>query len=391
MNEPPPHTAPSAPARPVSRRQCLSRGLSVISATIGILIAITAAGVWADVDLKVAASFFRPGDGWFLGGREPWHWLYRYGTIPGIVLSAGALILWGLSFVKARLAPWRSTALLIVLTSVIGAGLLVNTVLKPYWGRPRPDQTAAFGGLWEYRHVHQPGTPGKGESFPCGHCTMGFVFVSVVFAYRRSPRLALAGGAVGVILGGLLSAARIVQGAHYLLDTIWSLGVMLLTAQVLYYLVLQIPARENAAVRVAPLSPRRRRWLFAGIAVAVVVMGLAFATRRPFYRTLTDTFAVATEGVVVVQLNAAPSRFTVSYDAATEGRVRIDSQGFGWVGIDFAIVTTHRHADNTLNLDYDIRVGSYFSELRHTVAVTLPARFKDAVVVRLAVQDASVR
>ncbi|MFH1985617.1 MAG: phosphatase PAP2 family protein [Pseudomonadota bacterium] len=359
--------------------------MGVITATIGVLVIITAAGVWTGVDLRVAGSFFRPGDGWFLAAKEPWLWLYRYGTIPGIVLSVGALIVWGMSFVRARFAPWRSISLLIVLTSVIGAGLLVNTVLKPYWGRPRPDQIVAFGGLWEYRHVHQPGTPGKGESFPCGHCTMGFVFVAVFFAYRRSPRLALAGGAAGIVLGGLLSAARIVQGAHFFLDTVWSLGIILLTAQVLYYLVLQIPAEEGNAARSAPLSPRRRRWMIAGIAVAVVLMGTAFATRRPFYRTFTDQFEVPPDGVVVVRLNAEPSRFTVNYEGTRKGQVRIDSRGFGWAGFDFAIIPAHRHTGNTTTLGYDIRVDSYFSELRHAVEVTLPATLKDAVSVRLAI------
>lgn len=376
----------------MSAGDCRRRGGGIIASTVGVLVILTAAGIWSNADLRLASLFFRPEDGWFLGAKPPWLWLYRYGTIPGIVFSAGALMVWGLSFVKTRLAPWRATALIIVLTSVIGAGLLVNTILKPYWGRPRPDQTVAFGGLWEYRHVNQPGTPGKGESFPCGHCTMGFIFTTMFFAYRRSPRLAVAGGTTGLILGGLLSAARIVQGAHYLLDTLWSLGIILLTAQVIYYQILTVPARETAVATEAPLSPRRRWWLAAGIAVAVVVMGVAFATRRPFYRTFTDPFALPLPGTAVsVRLNVDPSRFTVNYSDAATGQVRIDSNGFGWVGFDFAIAATHGRIGQTLTLDYDIQVGSYFSELRHGVVVTLPAALKDTVSVNLTVNGQNGR
>lgn len=382
MTNAPPRSLP-----PMTAAACRRRGIGVIGATAGILVVLSAIGIWADADLRLAEACYRPGAGWFLGGREPWHWLYEYGTIPGIALSICALLVFGASFVKTRIAPWRYPALVVVLTAVIGAGFLVNTVLKPYWGRPRPDQTVAFGGLWEYRDVYLPGTPGKGESFPCGHCTMGFVFLSLCFTWRRSPGLAVAGGTAGVVLGGLLSAARIVQGAHYLLDTLWSMGVILLTAQACYYLLLAVPAKEAAAV---PMTRRQKRLLTVTIAVAVVVMAAAFSTRRPFYRTYTAPFPPpASGGAVTVDMNAAPSRFQVRYEDVPEGRIRIDSRGFGWAGFKFDLVPGQRRVGNHLWLDIDIRVDSYFSELRHAVVLTLPSPLEDRVDVQLATADSA--
>ncbi len=374
---------------PPSAGRCRRRGLIVISMTVGVFVVLTVIGVMVDVDRRVASIFFSPDEGWSLGAKAPWLWLYRYGTIPGVVFSIGALLVWGMSFIKGKLIAWRYHAMLIVLTSVIGAGFLVNTILKPYWGRPRPDQTVAFGSLWEYRHVHQPGTPGKGESFPCGHCTMGYVFTAMFFLYRRAPRLAVIGGTAGLVMGGLLSAARIVQGAHYLLDTMWSLGVILLTAQALYYLVLRVPVRGEGMIPTpAPLSRRQRLWMTVSIFIAVAVMAGAFSTRRPFYRTFNDRFDAPLPGThLILKLSTEPSRFNVRYTDIDSGLVSIDSRGFGWIDFKFRITKQHLMVGKETILDYDIQVGSYFSELRHGVTVTLPKTLENELDVRLVAQN----
>jgi membrane-associated PAP2 superfamily phosphatase len=224
----------------------MRRGYFWVGGTVGALLLFT--WVWSamGMDLRVSALFFDPTRGWVFHDRQPWYGLYRYGTIPGIVFSAGALLGWAAGFRHRRLASWRPYLLLVVLTTVIGSGIIVNTVLKPYWGRPRPDQCTVFGGQWEYRDIHQPGTPGKGASFPSGHASIAFVFIVLYGFQRRSPRLALIGGTAGLGYGGLMSITRVVQGAHFAADTVWSLGVMALTAQVLYYFVLRIPARDGS-------------------------------------------------------------------------------------------------------------------------------------------------
>jgi membrane-associated PAP2 superfamily phosphatase len=91
-----------------------------------------------------------------------------------------------------------ATFLLYSLTSIVGAGLIVNALLKEYTGRPRPREVVEFGGNWEYRAALELGIPGQGQSFPCGHCTMGFIFASGVMFWNYSPPVAIGSLALGI-------------------------------------------------------------------------------------------------------------------------------------------------------------------------------------------------
>jgi lipid A 4'-phosphatase len=230
-------------------RSLFRNGLIWIAAVVAFLLMLSWLTVTWDLDLRIAERFYADGK-WYLAKRQPWRFLYHYGTIPGIVLSLAALLVWCGGLFSPRLAPWRHYCLLVVLTTVLGAGLLVNAVFKPYWGRPRPEQIEAFNGQRQYRHFYSPGQPGDGTSFPSGHPTMGFIFITLVFFRARSRALAYTGSAFGIISGGLLGAARIVQGGHFFSDVIWSLGMLLLVSGVLYYFVLRIPLWSEK-----PVSP----------------------------------------------------------------------------------------------------------------------------------------
>ena len=135
--------------------------------------------------------------------------------------------------------------------------LIVNGILKPYWGRPRPNQIQELGGQYVYRHVLNPGIPGKGKSFPSGHSTMGFIFVSLIYFHRKSRSAAWIGGISGIVYGSVISAARVVQGAHFVTDCIWSLGVIWMVATISYYHVLRIPSAERKIPR--QLTRRQKR------------------------------------------------------------------------------------------------------------------------------------
>ena len=67
----------------------------------------------------------------------------------------------------------------------IGAGLIVNVVLKEHWGHPRPSDLFEFGGDGIYLPPWAKGPAGNGESFPSGHAAIGFSF----FAFWFMPSL----------------------------------------------------------------------------------------------------------------------------------------------------------------------------------------------------------
>jgi membrane-associated PAP2 superfamily phosphatase len=161
---------------------------------------------------------------------------YRLDRIPSISLGIVGLAAFLMSFAGSTYYRWRRSGAFLVLLLILGPGLLVNTVLKDHWGRPRPREIAEFGGHKQFLHPWQKGEDGKGRSFPSGHGSAAFYMTAPYFIYRRSnKRLARIWLAGGLTFGVLMSVARITQGGHFLSDNLWAWGVVHLTALALYY------------------------------------------------------------------------------------------------------------------------------------------------------------
>lgn len=326
-----------------------------------------------DLDRSISDNFYRPGEGWFLAKQPLWFWLHKKGTIPGIVLAVASLLAWLLSYYTPNLKNWRKPCLVVVLTAVLAAGLLVNAILKQYWGRPRPSQTIEYGGQWEYRPVFPPGIPGKGASFPCGHCTMGFLFLATVAFHRRSKILAVAGVSTGLVLGGLLSAARVVQGAHFASDTIWSFGLVGMTAAAL---MIWLPEtdEDSAATESGGRSGAKRICLTIATVLAILIMAGGFLTRRPFY--MTRSYPVTLPAVVEtlnIQIDREPERLTVRYADQSQAMLQVDAHGFGWIKFNYRQNMKSQLVADTLETKLVIEAESYFAELDHALTLTLPA------------------
>jgi membrane-associated PAP2 superfamily phosphatase len=384
------------------------RGFAVMGLTLACLVLISIVLELLGADAKISGLFYDSESGWRLYAKQPWISLYRFGTIPGLLLGIVALGVWIFSLSYPRVAPWRRYALLVLLTIVVGGGIVVNGFLKPYWGRPRPVQTQIFDGAWEYRAPLSPGVPGKGTSFPCGHCTMGFVFVSLWFVRRKSPGLAWAGLCSGLAWGGFLSAARVVQGAHFTSDAIWSLGVILLTAQGLYYFVLRIPAHEEKAANAPGIpateqlgtetvespeksvserkAPGKRRLAIAFVILAGL-MTLFFLSRRPVYEALhVPIYLVTGTERLILVTNVEPSRVTISHLPIELAQLRFESQGFG---LPFSKWITHLFVkDYNKTREYWVLMETrgYFSEMDHFVVIQMPQALKDVTSVDLRIE-----
>lgn len=218
-------------------------------ATAVLLVLITATILIArtDADLAISSRFFIDG-AWPVGERFLWKALYRIDRIPALCLGIFGLVMFLRSLKHPDLIPWRRPGLFLVLLLALGPGLLVNTVFKEGWGRPRPREITRFGGEKRFLQPWQKGISGKGRSFPSGHSSAAFYLMTPYFIYRSSrKRRAYAWLAGGIGFGILMSVARITQGGHFLSDTLWAFGMVYLTAVILYYLLGL--ARENAAAR----------------------------------------------------------------------------------------------------------------------------------------------
>jgi len=189
-----------------------------------------------NADLTIESWFYSPASGWFLGGENPWYLLYEYGNIPALLLSGGGLFVFVLSFFRKQLASYRKIGLFLVTFMILGPGLLVNTVFKDHWGRPRPIDIVDFGGTETFRHAWEKGQPGQGKSFPSGHAAVGFFLFSPFFILRNnSGRQAVLFLLLGVSYGVLMGMGRMIQGGHFPTDVLWSGAFTYLTGLVLYY------------------------------------------------------------------------------------------------------------------------------------------------------------
>ena len=206
-----------------------------LAAVTAFLVVATAVIAWSGADLSISATFSMDGK-WPTGYLPVWQAFYRMDRVPAITLGMFGLVAFLFSFPRPDLRQWRLPGAFLVVLLVLGPGLLVNSLLKDHWGRPRPREIAQFGGQKQFLHPWQKGEDGKGRSFPSGHSSAAFYMTAPYFIYRRSnKRRALIWLSGGMVFGVFMSIARITQGAHFLSDTLWAWGVVHLTAVVLYY------------------------------------------------------------------------------------------------------------------------------------------------------------
>lgn len=168
-----------------------------------------------------------------------WKWIYVYAQWPAWIVAIGALCFILTSYLNPLdNGKWKKPALFLVLSFALGSGLFINVLLKEYWGRPRPRQVTEFGGHHPFLAWHEPNIlhqTGSVKSFPSGHASTGYYFFSLAMLglVFRSRTLYWTGLTAAVVLGLLLSAARIAEGGHFLSDTIASAIIMWLTAYIL--------------------------------------------------------------------------------------------------------------------------------------------------------------
>ena len=144
------------------------------------------------IDLYVSGQFYSPEHGFY--DDLVFHILFKYGEMFGFATGALACALFVFSFFWKRWKKWRRAALCMVLTLVVGAGMITNLGFKGHWGRPRPKQIVEFGGTHAYRPFWKPDFHTKNDpqkSFPSGHVAMGFYFLSLCLIGKRYRSKAL--------------------------------------------------------------------------------------------------------------------------------------------------------------------------------------------------------
>lgn len=187
--------------------------------------------LWPQLDLALAARFYVPGSG-FTAWRTWWVDL----TYLVVAKFWAFAILW-LFLLLTGLIPrfkghWaleRRIVSYLLVVLLVGPGLIVNTVLKDHWGRPRPVHLAQFGGHSEFTPALRPSSQcSRNCAFVSGHAAAGFYPMAGFWVTRR--RRWLVGG---IAFGLFVGFVRMAMGAHFLSDVLFAGIVVYFTCRLI--------------------------------------------------------------------------------------------------------------------------------------------------------------
>lgn len=200
---------------------------AVVAATAAVSVVAVA---FPGIDIAVSRLFHRPG---VVALTE---FPLEHNAVLGPLRQVGlgvtrwiiiALVLLGLAKaltpLLARMVPSRPLLFLAV-SLTIGPGLVVNSLFKEWWGRPRPQDVTLFGGPDTFFPAWIPGGACPTNcSFPSGEASssmwlIAFVFV-VPLAWRRATLIA------ALLFALVISANRIAFGGHFLSDVLIGWGM----------------------------------------------------------------------------------------------------------------------------------------------------------------------
>lgn len=194
------------------------------------------------IDLEFSNLFYEAGKGFPARSMEFLKTLRAIGQYFPITFATFVVVVFLLKVLfpaRPFLFPPRFT---VYFTSLflLGPGLLVNLVLKPFWDRPRPVNVMEFGGRYHFLEAWaMGGSIFVNRSFVSGEtagvvCLLPLAFL-VHPKWRRSIFALLATFALTI------SMNRIAFGAHFLSDVMISAGLTASIAVALWYVIYTDP------------------------------------------------------------------------------------------------------------------------------------------------------
>lgn len=215
----------------------------------GLFFALAIFSKFPGLDLLVSARYFDTAIGFFRA-KEPlvlalYNWTPILGRALFLVMLLHALLAPWLARAlaamgRAELAqrcrgPWRHLSAVFVCAALLGPGLVIEGVLKNTVGRPRPVQTAPFGGPAPYQPPFALGDAPEGHrSFVSSHAATGFALMALGLTCRPAARRRWL--LVGLMAGSAIGAGRIMQGGHFLSDIVFAFYAVWLSCELVVWL-----------------------------------------------------------------------------------------------------------------------------------------------------------
>lgn len=206
--------------------------------TISILAAAFAAVFLAypELDTNISSRFYDPELGFYLENSSFAIFVY-YGVRVLCGLLVCFLVLQALLiFKKTRSFSFRHylDQLYVGAVLLLGPGLLIHNVIKVIFARPRPREIFMFGGDYPFEPIFSLHNHcATCHSFVSGHAAIGFVFIAFALLCKNSKaRLALT--TFALLFGLWIGFARVIVGAHFASDIIFSGFATFFVAYALY-------------------------------------------------------------------------------------------------------------------------------------------------------------
>lgn len=239
--------------------------------------------LWPQLDLAFSGLFHTPGQGFTLNRAAPFMQIHE--ALPFVILAAIGLLI-GVTW---RLRRRLDRAVLFVFVSLlVGPGLVANLILKDNWGRARPLAVSEFGGKATFSPVLTPSDQCADNcSFVSGDGSAGFWFLAFGLLAPAAARIWAI--PLSLCMGLLFGGNRIIQGAHFLSDVLFSGFVVGGVVWLLYRLMVEPEGPKQMAATMngwlqSPLAQRIRRrplpWV-VGAALTMAIFGAMIFIDRP--------------------------------------------------------------------------------------------------------------
>jgi lipid A 4'-phosphatase len=206
-----------------------------LAAAVGLLF-----GVYPGLDIVLVRPFFEPSGNGFWGSYSPALNVLRdlSRLIVTLLAAPAGLALVGKLVLPRRpmLIPGRAAVLMIV-TLVLGPGLVTNSLLKNHWGRPRPIDIVEFGGDQHFVPWWDPrGECPENCSFVAGEPSGAFWTLAPAALVPATWRVLATAAALA--FGAGIGLVRMIGGGHFFSDVafagLFTFGVIWLMHGLIY-------------------------------------------------------------------------------------------------------------------------------------------------------------
>ncbi len=339
------------------------------------------------LDILAARLFYDTSNSaapWWLENAA-WVKLFYYAP-PFLVVVMLIAAVW--AFVQGARRPQRRrlqrNGVFLLVTLLLGPGILVNAVFKNHWGRPRPKHIVQFNGPETYRPPLLKGEAGKAKSFPAGHPSVAFAYVAFYLLFRRRrPKLAWTAFILSTLLGAGMGAARMAAGAHFLSDVIWSALITWWAVWFAYYFIVRMetepettPETCDTAAVPATTSSGVGAWLAwaknSALAIGVLIMVIGVLLATPLHKQFKFEWGkleLAPNALMIVSPGASVRVHVLADGEGPAFSIEQTIQGFGLPGGRLKASTNP--IKNPGSWTYEGRARGTFTDLENTVEVVV--------------------